>query len=279
MCWNMWAQRCYQLRIGRGISPPTRKMLRWSLMLKNCTSQNIAPWCSVKQLRFADFDDRYINENRYNWLIHHPYIYECIHIYIHIYIYTYIYIYIYIYIYMYVYIHVGFHSHGGYPDSSSILDWDFPWRKPSSELGVPPWLFGNGSDEPWWTSEGEPWGPHSLPIHVCTYMYICIYIYIVIGKVPNLETHEVFVVQWPWGPFFFAPKVPKRGFHRWGYRHGKCPGFVRGCCSRFHHSEFQIAECAVESHGDGWGRCRDWFYWFSIRMYFWNGGFHKWGYP
>jgi hypothetical protein len=22
---------------------------------------------------------------------------------------------------------------------SSALDWEFPWNKPSSELGVPPW--------------------------------------------------------------------------------------------------------------------------------------------
>ena len=29
----------------------------------------------------------------------------------------------------------------GYLCSSSILDWDFPWNKPSSELGVPPWLW------------------------------------------------------------------------------------------------------------------------------------------
>ena len=28
-----------------------------------------------------------------------------------------------------------------YPPASSILDWDFPWNKPSSELGVPPWLW------------------------------------------------------------------------------------------------------------------------------------------
>ena len=26
----------------------------------------------------------------------------------------------------------------GYPQFSSVLDWDFPWNKPTSELGVPP---------------------------------------------------------------------------------------------------------------------------------------------
>ena len=35
---------------------------------------------------------------------------------------------------------------GGYPQSSSIPPWDFPWHKPSkpfSELGIPPWRAGN----------------------------------------------------------------------------------------------------------------------------------------
>lgn len=57
---------------------------------------------------------------------------------------------------------------------------------------------------------------------------------------------------------FFAPSVdaPVVGFHQ-GYGHGQCFGVVRRCGSGFHHSEFQIAECAVESHVDGWCGCRD----------------------
>jgi hypothetical protein len=35
----------------------------------------------------------------------------------------------------------GFLSHRGTPKSSSNFLLDFPWNKPSSELGVSPWLW------------------------------------------------------------------------------------------------------------------------------------------
>ena len=53
----------------------------------------------------------------------------------------YIYIYVYICVYIYIYGGGGFLSHRGYCQSSSILDWDFPWTKPSS-YWVPPWRAG-----------------------------------------------------------------------------------------------------------------------------------------
>ena len=32
---------------------------------------------------------------------------------------------------------------GGTPSHHPFIDWDFPWNKPTSELGVPPWRAGN----------------------------------------------------------------------------------------------------------------------------------------
>ena len=44
---------------------------------------------------------------------------------------------------------------------SSILDWDFPWNKPSSDKGVPPWLWKPPYDH-WLILQHQD----GLPLHV-----------------------------------------------------------------------------------------------------------------
>ena len=73
---------------------------------------------------------------------------------------------------------------------------------------------------------------------------------------PKSETHEVFVKIRPFSHFSLPFVDAPTSFHQ-GYGHGQCLGVVRRRGSGFHHSEFQIAECAVESHVDGWCGCRD----------------------